>query len=576
MDENNQPKPPSWEEEIFESIDPGTEEKKREFLKQGTSWLRSVAPYPTSDWIGPHSGLNFGPLEFKQNAHNGEREAIHMSHSSPLNVSSPIASKRHLSYVSLFSGAMGLDIGLERSGFNCVVCNEIDPLAVETIKLNKPSVPVIADSVEGVSLKTLSDAAGFNVKGIDLIAGGPPCQAFSVFGQRRGLHDGRGKLIFEFFRLVDEVRPKAFLMENVRGLHSMPLLPKGIKLDGDAPLHEHTQPGSLLREIIRLFEEIGYRIDCYLVNAVNYGAPQIRERLLCIGSRYDIDPLFTTPQFSNRPSDNLPPFRTLGDVIGTGFDDPDPSMMNFSPRKLKYLAMVKPGGNWRDLPEDVQKESMGKSWFLKGGRSAYWRKLAFEFPCPTVVTMPNHAGTSMCHPTELRALTVGEMAAVQEFPREWKFIGSPTDKCRQIGNAVPPRLGEVAGRVLKNLLEKSEAMNPIMGKASTSGRIIHLRPHVRTRSYFKEGEIIDSYKGYYDRRRQSDEQMQLAKTPPPAPEITPASLLNSLQAFDAIVQKVVEINAGRWLFPKDASVVVRTVLQAMAEVSNGRQNKDQR
>jgi len=417
--------------------------------------------------------------------------------------------ERRRSYVSLFSGAMGLDIGLERAGFNCVVCNEIDPLAVETIKLNKPTLPVISGSIEKVTLDTLNEAAGFSVAGIDLLAGGPPCQAFSVFGQRRGLHDGRGRLIFEFFRLVDEVRPKTFLMENVRGLHSMPLMPKGQRLDGENVPPEHIEPGSLLRELVRLFESIGYRVDCYLVNAVNYGAPQIRERLLCIGSRYDIDPAFPPPEFSNRPSDNLPPFRTLGDVIGNGFDDPDPSMMNFSPRKLKYLAMVPPGGNWRNLSEDVQKESMGKSWYLKGGRSAYWRKLSFDFPCPTVVTMPNHAGTSMCHPTELRALSVGEMAAVQEFPRDWRFVGSPTDKCRQIGNAVPPRLGEVASRVLQRLLQESETMAPLTSKPLASGRIIHIRPHVRTRSYFKDGEVIHGHTGYYDRRKSDDEQMQL-------------------------------------------------------------------
>ncbi|MEF8708472.1 MAG: DNA cytosine methyltransferase [Candidatus Accumulibacter propinquus] len=419
-----------------------------------------------------------------------------------------VESDRRGKFISLFSGGMGLDIGLERAGFNCVVCNEIDALAVQTIKLNKPKLPVISDSVEHVTLETLSEAAGFDVSGIDLLAGGPPCQAFSVFGQRRGLRDGRGRMIFEFFRLVDEIRPKAFLMENVRGLHSMPLVPKGVEADGSF-MPEHTEPGSLLRELIRLFESVGYRVDCYLVNSVNYGAPQIRERLLCIGSRFDIDPDFPAPEFSNRPSDNLPSFRTLGDVIGKGFVDPDPSMMNFSPRKLKYLAMVPPGGNWRNLPESVQKESMGKSWYLKGGRSAYWRKLSLDFPSPTVVTMPNHAGTSMCHPAELRALTVGEMAAIQEFPREWKFAGSPTDKCRQIGNAVPPRLGQVAGKVLQRLLQASENMRPLKKKPPESGRIVHIRPHVRTRSYFKDGEVISGHTGYYDNKKPSVEDRQL-------------------------------------------------------------------
>ncbi len=405
---------------------------------------------------------------------------------------------------------MGLDIGLERAAFKCVVANEIDGLAVETIKLNKPDLPIISDSVEEVTVKTLSKAAGFDVAGIDLLAGGPPCQAFSVFGQRKGLHDGRGRMIFEFFRLVDEVRPKTFLMENVRGLHSMPLMPKGVESEGQNVPHEQTEPGSLLRELIRQFESIGYRVDCYLVNSVNYGAPQIRERLLCIGSQFDLDPDFPVPKYSNRPIDKLPPFRTLGDVIGAGFDDPDPSLMNFSPRKLKYLAMVPPGGNWRNLPIEVQKESMGKSWYLKGGRSAYWRKLSFDFPSPTVVTMPNHAGTSMCHPTELRALTVGEMAAIQEFPRDWSFVGSPTDKCRQIGNAVPPRLGEAAGQVIQRLLQASEKLSPLKEKPVSSGRIIHIRPHVRTRSYFRFGEVINEHTGYYDQGHTSDEQIQLS------------------------------------------------------------------
>jgi DNA (cytosine-5)-methyltransferase 1 len=419
------------------------------------------------------------------------------------------SSSKRPSYISLFSGGMGLDIGLDRAGFNCTVCNEINPLAVETIKINRPGLPVIADSVENVSLGTLSEAAGFDVSGIDLLAGGPPCQAFSVFGQRKGLNDGRGRMIFEFCRLVDEVRPKTFLMENVRGLHSMPLIPKGLVFDSENEPAEHTKPGSLLLELIQRFEKKGYRVDCYLVNSVNYGAPQIRERLLCIGSRFDVDPSFPMPEFSNRAEDGLPPFKTLGHVIGEGFKDPDPSMMNFSPRKLKYLAMVPPGGNWRNLPEKIQKESMGKSWYLKGGRSAYWRKLSFDFPSPTVVTMPNHAGTSMCHPEELRALTVGEMAAIQEFPYDWKFIGSATEKCRQIGNAVPPRLGEVAGRVLCRILKESEKMTSIIGQPLRSGSIIHVRPHVRTRSYFKDGEVINGHTGYYDRSKASSDPRQL-------------------------------------------------------------------
>ena len=405
------------------------------------------------------------------------------------------------SYISLFSGAMGLDLGLEKAGFRCVACNEIDEIAVQTIRLNRPTLPVLDHSVEQVTADSLSSTIGYDVRGIDLVVGGPPCQAFSSYGQRRGLYDGRGKMIFEYFRLIDEVRPKTFLMENVRGLHSMPLVPKNAEVTGVKVTAEHRAAGSLLRELLRRFEGIGYRVDCYLVNCVNYGAPQIRERLLCIGNRFGLDAGFPQPEYSNRASDGLQPFRTLGDAIGPGFVDPDPSVMNFSPRKLKYLAMVPPGGNWRSLPVEIQKESMGKTWYLKGGRSAYWRRLSFDFPCPTVVTMPNHAGTSMCHPVELRALSAGELAAVQEFPRDWVMAGSVTDKCRQIGNAVPIRLGLVAGSALKQLLKKiNDSGSRANGKHEPS-RIVHIRPHVRTRSYWKAGEVKTGHVGYYDERQ---------------------------------------------------------------------------
>lgn len=413
-------------------------------------------------------------------------------------------------YISLFSGAMGLDLGLEEAGFRCVVCNEIDEIAVQTIRLNRPTLPVLDHSVEQVTADSLSSVVGHDVRGLDLVVGGPPCQAFSSYGQRRGLYDGRGKMIFEYFRLIDEVRPKTFLMENVRGLHSMPLVPKNAEVCGVKVTAEHRAPGSLLRELLKRFEAIGYRVDCYLVNCVNYGAPQIRERLLCIGNRFGLVAGFPQPEYSNRPSDGLHPFRTLGDAIGPGFVDPDPSVMNFSPRKLKYLAMVPPGGNWRSLPVDIQKESMGKTWYLKGGRSAYWRRLSFDFPCPTVVTMPNHAGTSMCHPVELRALSAGELAAVQEFPRDWAMAGSVTDKCRQIGNAVPIRLGRVAGSAIKQLLKQIHDGNGEPSSAQEPSRIVHIRPHVRTRSYWKAGEVKTGHVGYYDDRgSQCDAQLQL-------------------------------------------------------------------
>ncbi|WP_348522116.1 DNA cytosine methyltransferase [Corynebacterium guaraldiae] len=395
-------------------------------------------------------------------------------------------------FLSLFSGAMGLDLGVERAGFESRVAVEIDQEAVRTIRHNRPNLPVVDHSITETTGEQLMELAGLT--DVPLVVGGPPCQAFSVFGKRRGTQDARGQMLWEFHRIVNEVRPHAFIMENVRGLLSMAVIPK---TDKDVPADDpRREKGSLLKEFMAAMNDIGYAVDCFVVNSVNYGAPQIRERLVLIGNRHNRQVEFPVPQFSNRPEDGLPPFRTLGDAIGgEDFVDPDPDLMDFSERKLYYLSMVPEGGNWRSLPPEVQKESMGKSYYLKGGRSAYWRRLSFGYPSPTVVTMPNHAGTSMCHPRETRAITVGEAASIQEFPRDWKFQGTAAAKFRQVGNAVPPRLGQVAGSVVRELLSDIEASpDP---EDLPKPRVVHLRPHVRTRSYFKDGVTVLGEQGYY-------------------------------------------------------------------------------
>lgn len=411
-------------------------------------------------------------------------------------------------FVSLFSGGMGLDLGLERTGFESVLCNEIDSMAIETIRLNKSDLPVLGCSVVDITGDLIRQAAGLGNEPLDLLAGGPPCQSFSVYGNRKGIHDGRGQMLFEYLRLVKELRPKVFIMENVRGLHSMPIVPANMlsELQCDDP--SIAEKGSLVRELFREFEKIGYRVDGFLVNSVNYGAPQIRERLILIGNRYNMVANFPQPSHSNRPTDGLPPFKTLRDVVGNGFNDGDRSLMNFSERKIKYLEMVPPGGNWRSLPVDIQKESMGKSWYLKGGRSATWRRLSWDFPSPTVVTMPNHASTSMCHPDEVRALTVGECAAIQEFPKEWKFSGRTSDRYKQIGNAVPLKLGEMAGRCADELLGRIDKIGKDIandGSDLLPSRIEYLRSHVRTKRYWYKGQALAGDNDYYSENDSEEE-----------------------------------------------------------------------
>jgi DNA (cytosine-5)-methyltransferase 1 len=393
---------------------------------------------------------------------------------------------------------MGLDLGIERAGGHLVLANEIDKGAVATIRHNRPEVPVIAESVENMTAASFYHATGIRPGELDLLCGGPPCQSFSVYGNRAGAHDPRGQMVFEFVRMVGELMPRCFLMENVRGLHSMPLVP--MKAAKSAASFEPwmQKSGTLMLELVRALRALGYEVDVFLVNSVNYGAPQIRERMLIMGNRLNIRNTVLSPTHSNRPQDALPSFSTLRDAIGDGFKDHNPEIMNFSARKLHYLAMVPPGGNWRSLPVEIQKESMGKSWYLKGGRSATWRRLSWDFPSPTVVTMPNHASTSMCHPDEVRALTVGECAAIQEFPDDWKFLGTTAEKYRQIGNAVPVRLGLVAGQAIAKMLISREQNKKISNLSDDEVNVIHLRPHVRTKRYWHNGEALAGDHSYYN------------------------------------------------------------------------------
>jgi len=249
-----------------------------------------------------------------------------------------------------------------------------------------------------------------------------------------------------------------------------------------------------------------YRVDCFEANAVNYGAPQLRERALFVGNRLDRVVTFPPPAHGSDDTEQgklfraLKPYRTLRDAIGELHED-NPVLLDFSPRKKKYLAMVPPGGNWRSLPPKLQKESMGQAWYAKGGRSGWWRRLSWDLPSPTVVTMPNHASTSMCHPVEVRVLSLAECAAVQEFPPDWEFAGTVLEQYEQVGNAVPPRLGVVAGDVIARQLDatrakkvkangKGELWDKAQAVFAPAFRKVYVKSHVRTRQWFKAGTVF--------------------------------------------------------------------------------------
>jgi DNA (cytosine-5)-methyltransferase 1 len=325
---------------------------------------------------------------------------------------------------------------------------------------------------------------------LDALVGGPPCQSFSTAGRRGTIGDARGMLLWQFSRYVAAFRPKFFLMENVRGLLSAAVRHRHLKDRpdrGGRALAPDEMPGSVVERWLRdlqVLTESAYRVDCFEVNAVNYGAPQLRERALFFGNRLGREVDFPAPTHSD--GNGFEPFNTLGRALQNVVAD-DGEILDFSPRKKRYLSMVPEGANWRALPVELQMESMGRAWHAKGGRSGWWRRLTRDLPSPTVVTMPNHAGTSMCHPTETRALTLRECAAVQEFPPEWEFMGTTAQKYAQVGNAIPVRLGEVAGHVLAEHLGRGDV--PSVTSAPPYKRV-YVHSHIRTRQWYRAGQTF--------------------------------------------------------------------------------------
>lgn len=402
--------------------------------------------------------------------------------------------------ISLFSGAMGLDLGLDATDrYEIVACVEKEAAFCNTIRLNRgagrlPSdLRVYEGDINEIAPSDILRDCGLTPGDVDLLVGGPPCQSFSTAGRRGTVQDPRGTLIWRFLQFVEEMQPKFFLMENVRGLISAALShrPLAERPDkGGQPLAPDERPGSVIRLLANDLQACGsvaYHMDAFEVNAVNYGAPQLRERVIFIGNRFNRRTEFPDPTHGP-PGSSLRPWRTLRDAIG-GLNDPGSVTMDFSPRKKRYLSMVPEGSNWRSLPKELQQESMGRAWHAKGGRSGWWRRLSFDLPCPTLVTMPNHASTSLCHPREVRALSLREYALIQEFPTDWEFSGTPAQQYAQVGNAVPVRLGAIAGRVIADALDQTAAHDwrPSRNRIEAY-RLVNVHSHVRTRQWYKAGE----------------------------------------------------------------------------------------
>lgn len=344
--------------------------------------------------------------------------------------------------ISLFSGAMGLDIGIEKAGIDIKLCVELNKQAASTIR-NNTNIPVINRDITTIPTSELLEVSGLKAGEVDLVVGGPPCQAFSTAGARRGLDDFRGNVIIQYLRVVSEIQPRYFILENVRGILSAKLnaVPDSYKEYEEIK----NEKGSVIRFLANEFRKLGYTISFALFNAANYGVPQIRERVIIFGTKGTKRIPLPQPTHSELGLYGTKKWVTLGDVIS---DLPKPNESEYtslSKKMLQYMSLVKEGENWTSLEPEVAREAMGKAYDLGGGKTGFLRRLSSSKPSPTLVTSPIMPATLICHPTELRPLSVKEYARVQQFPDNWKFSGRIADIYKQIGNAVPVGLGYMAG-----------------------------------------------------------------------------------------------------------------------------------
>lgn len=360
-----------------------------------------------------------------------------------------LPSKQRLLALSFFTGAMGLDLGLEKAGISTVLASEVDPATCDTIKRNRPDIALIGDvrSYSANSIRALCNLPP--ERDIDLIFGGPPCQAFSTAGKRQAFEDERGNVFLKFIDLILEMKPRYAVIENVRGLLSAPLAhrPHSERGYDYPPLTPKEEQGGALYFILTKLRAAQYGVSFNLYNAANFGSPQIRERVVIICSRDGQKLPYLEPTHSKQPKFGLKPWRTLREALDTLPATPC-DYVRFPEKRLRFYRMLKEGQNWRDLPKELQQEALGNSFFAGGGKTGFLRRLAWDKPSPTLVTHPAMPATDLAHPDEDRPLSVQEYKRIQEFPDSWEVCGSLIDQYRQIGNSVPTSLGLAIGNAL--------------------------------------------------------------------------------------------------------------------------------
>lgn len=343
---------------------------------------------------------------------------------------------------------MGLEIGMAKEGIKALLACECNKYCRMTIEHNNPEVALIGDINQYSAQEILDFAKVPQDRKVDVIFGGPPCQSFSTAGARKSLDDKRGSVFLKFLDIVAQINPIYVVIENVRGL-----------LSSEYPIDETGTPvkGGALLKVLRHLYTSGYSVSFELYNATNFGAPQIIERLVIIGKlgKGKVPYLIPTHEQANgdlTTEHGLKPWKTLCEAFSEHLGDLDETAhhyINFPNKRLKFYSMLKEGQCWKDLPDDLQIEAMGNKIHLGSGKTGFFRRLSTIKPAPTLVIDPTMPATDLCHPTELRPLSVEEYKAIQEFPDNWRICGPIKEQYRQLGNAVPIKLGQAIAKAIK-------------------------------------------------------------------------------------------------------------------------------
>lgn len=354
-----------------------------------------------------------------------------------------------MNVISLFSGCGGLDLGFERAGFNIPVANEFDKNIWETFKVNHPNTHLIEGDIRNIKKEDISK---FISGEIDGIIGGPPCQSWSEAGSLRGIEDARGQLFFDYIRIMKEFKPKFFLAENVSGMLA----------------DRHSEA---VQNILDLFEEAGYNVTLTLVNAKDYGVAEERKRVFYIGFRNDLNIHFVFPKGSTTDDDKK---ITLRDIIWDLQDSAIPSA-----EKNRH--------NPKAINNNEYFTGAYSPIFMSRNRVKSWDEQAFTVQAsgrqcqlhPQAPKMVKY-GKNDCRFVEgkeylYRRMTIREVARIQGFPDDFKFIYKDTNNAyKMIGNAVPVNLAyEIAVAIKKFLIGEGHEVVGINSQKFNKSAIIN-------------------------------------------------------------------------------------------------------